>query len=67
MKKKSRNNLGPFEGCTHLLIRPASNPNYSVVDELRALTPKHLTPKSREILKDNFNNYRDEFLKLKPN
>jgi hypothetical protein len=57
MKKKKFDWEAALKDATYVILKPADRKSYSVVEALRALTPKELSPESKETLAEYHRKY----------
>jgi hypothetical protein len=60
MKKKKFDWVAALKDATCVILKPADRKEYSVADQLRAITPKKLSPKSKDILAEYHRKYLDK-------
>jgi len=66
MKKEPKDTESELKGATCVILSPADRESYSPMDQLRALMPKRLSPKSKEILAEYHRKYEERSKGGKP-
>jgi hypothetical protein len=59
MKKKKFDWVAALKDATCVIIKPANIPEGTTYNPLRSLTPKKLSPKSKDILAEYHRKYND--------